>query len=435
MTSTLHQSTASILTATIAQGRLLWSASKKSECYAIYVATTKRAMNLLSGNQFSIDFMNALKLAEKKEDPAKGCVVLRKAFNSYLIHHQPPQPSMNTRTLTATAASSVRKDNTNNSRLQHLRKKAEESAQKFGDEPNTDALIKHVTLSKRVPSMSAVDFERELASGSSLQQKENGNGIDGNGVNFEDAVVDEGSKEPTGPPPSIPINDLSSLLTHIRTSNDNHSFSSSQQQQQQKQHEQQIFRLSRCIMRSKRQDVELNISTIIPLILSMYVSYPNNIHINYHCSLILFELAFNSHTARLMVIDVGGITSLCNSIVRFPSKNNSSRNDDNDSTTDSTTDSATGLTSFDVHDVALNALGLLASHDNHTKQIIGSVNGGIHVCLHSVESQFKSGSTNIVTLCVALDLLQSLTQEHVRQQIILVIVVVVVVAVLMNRVL
>jgi hypothetical protein len=72
------------------------------------------------------------------------------------------------------------------------------------------------------------------------------------------------------------------------------------------------------------------------------------------------------------------------------------------------------LTCFDLHDVALNALGLLASHDQHTKQQMGNEQDGdgLLACLHSIKTQFHHGDQNtLLTLCVALDLLQSLTQE------------------------
>ena len=75
------------------------------------------------------------------------------------------------------------------------------------------------------------------------------------------------------------------------------------------------------------------------------------------------------------------------------------------------------LSTFDVHDVALNALGLLASHNRRSKRMIG-IGGGIDACLHSIEAQWGTGSQgNVLTLGVALDLLQSLTQnsENARE--------------------
>merc|ERR1712195_77739 len=62
----------------------------------------------------------------------------------------------------------------------------------------------------------------------------------------------------------------------------------------------------------------------------------------------------------------------------------------NEDTNESST--TTKLTFFDVHDVSLNALGLLASHDQKTKKEMGSrSNGnkegdGLLACLHSIRT-------------------------------------------------
>jgi len=65
---------------------------------------------------------------------------------------------------------------------------AENAASKFGDTPNSGVVLKHVTLSKRVPSMNASQFATELLHPTSHVAK--------------GAV--EGTKEPDQPPPGVP---------------------------------------------------------------------------------------------------------------------------------------------------------------------------------------------------------------------------------------
>ena len=534
--STLHhQSTTTILTATIAQGRLLWSASKKTECYNIYLSTTKRAIALLAGSPFALTFQTALDNAttslkdedHPQPDPVKGCVVLRKAFNQYLIHHRPPQPTreekqgrsqqaerlvqleLNPKDLTplkghrfkvlgtgvqaAVRIQSMLGPTSGPTLGPTLLVEAENAASKFGDTPNSGVVLKHVTLSKRVPSMNASQFATELLHPTSHVAK--------------GAV--EGTKEPDQPPPGVPttpttsslyveisLNRAVTLPSHITThghysplfsflffsmvlvfrqtllQNTDMVLSPRRAVLSDAQHF--VASLSRTVMNTVRLQVEVHLNKVrccgwlftprlwvlgtyspvtprcccspqvLQTVAALVRHYPNDLDINYHCCLIVFELSFNSTSARKLILqDYQGIELLTGCVLRFPSvadggggggggalvvgereergeqKEQKERGERGERGLQEEQQQeepsvASLLTCFDLHDVALNALGLLASHDQHTKQHMGNEQDGdgLLACLHSIKTQFQHGDQNtLLTLCVALDLLQSLTQE------------------------
>ena len=103
-----------------------------------------------------------------------------------------------------------------------------------------------------------------------------------------------------------------------------------------------------------------------------------------------------------------GIASLCGCVLRWPATTKRStrgseqqgKEQEQEQERSSSTAAST-LTFFDVHDVALNALGLLASHDDATKRAIG-LKGGVEACIHCVRVQFREGSDKPLTMCVAL---------------------------------
>ena len=141
-------------------------------------------------------------------------------------------------------------------------------------------------------------------------------------------------------------------------------------------------------------------------------------------SLILFELSFNSNEARSDIVLLYGIASLCGCVLRWPSTTKRSEQhveqqnkseqggkeqeeeeeqekEEEEEEERSSSTASSSLTFFDVHDVALNALGLLASHDDATKRAIG-LKGGVEACIHCVRVQFREGSDKPLTMCVAL---------------------------------
>ena len=107
-----------------------------------------------------------------------------------------------------------------------------------------------------------------------------------------------------------------------------------------------------------------------------------------------------------------GIASLCGCVLRWPATTKRSTRGSEQQGKEqegeqegeqerSSSTAASTLTFFDVHDVALNALGLLASHDDATKRAIG-LKGGVEACIHCVRVQFREGSDKPLTMCVAL---------------------------------
>ena len=307
--STLHQSASSILTSTISQGRLLWSTSKKLECYHIFIKATTRAITLLpDADADGLKLQKALDTAASRnvrgEDVTNGdssagggsasgsstgssgsgggsgsgstddalvskqCVILRKAFNVYLSKHRPPTTSFEERTSRAEQAERlVILDLT--PKLESLRKRAAESAQKFGDEPGSDATLRHVTLSRRVPSMSSMpSMPTSLSTSATSSEKE------------PDAA-------PPSPPSSLPSDDddLETILSKFDQGPSTHSTStttSSTSISTLAYHRTILSLVSRTVMRVKRDEVENHIKRIIQLSLTILSLHPNDVQINYH---------------------------------------------------------------------------------------------------------------------------------------------------------
>ena len=138
-----------------------------------------RRLGKISGEESAevIRLKQALADAERRHDVAKGCVVLRKAFNRFLADaaggtdaHFNAAERNDTNGLdhdtagTSTAPRGITNGTrpvqpTMNPRLESLRIRAAESAQKFED----DASLKQVTLSRRVPSLSQLDLPKSQA--------------------------------------------------------------------------------------------------------------------------------------------------------------------------------------------------------------------------------------------------------------------------------
>ena len=426
--TSLHSATTTILTSTIAQGRLLWSTNQKDKCFAVFISSTQRAISLLQDTKDAVHLQKALdKAASRSNEPAKGCVILRKAFNSYLVHHRPPQPNPLEKVNRIKQAERLVSLDMN-PRLQTLKTKslqqAENAASKFGDEPNSDVVLKHVTLSKRVPSMNASEFAHSLFNSTSTSVSTTASSGSNIGSTTDSNIGDNSSysfKEPDQPPPEVPTTTtttttLETLLsdTNIQLILSNKGLVS---------HKKFISLLSRCVMKTVRTQVEMYLNEILNTITTFIKIHSYNLYINYHCCLIMFELSFNSTSARKLILnEYQGIEILTGCILRFPNEKDETKMKMkmkmkmNEDTNESST--TTKLTFFDVHDVSLNALGLLASHDQKTKKEMGSrSNGnkegdGLLACLHSIRVQFNVGDQGtILTMCVALDLLQSLTQE------------------------
>ena len=258
-----------------------------------------RRLGKISGEESAavIRLEQALADAERRHDVAKGCVVLRKAFNRFLADaaggtdaHFNAAERNDTNGLdhdtagTSTAPRGITNGNrpvqpTMNPRLESLRIRAAESAQKFED----DASLKQVTLSRRVPSLSQLDLPKSQAkpqakAAGSTMAADGPSGAQGGTPPAADPGFLDHRSENAGGGGATKSGDggvNNNNLTLLRLG-DTVGNAAAQ--------ERGMAELSQMIMRMPRESIDAIVSTVMRTVLKSLAAHKRNVLVNYRCS-------------------------------------------------------------------------------------------------------------------------------------------------------